>query len=253
MVRRRSRPTAILGILAIVAPVTVTGGHTAASAAAIAVHPPMIPTPGVAPSVSNVASTNWSGYSAEGASFTSVSASWTEPSVICGSDPNSYAAFWVGLDGYANDTVEQTGTDSDCDGTTPTYYAWYEMYPAPRVEFSKPEAPGDNMKASVTKSGTTFTMTIEDVTRGWTKTVVKSSANAKGASAEVITEALSSTTVLPLADFGKVHYTDATIDGSSLSAVGAIPLTMEKNGHIDSATSVLTKLGHKFSNIWKHE
>jgi len=42
----------------------------------------------------------------------------------------------VQLAGYAdtNDTfnstsVEQLGTDSDCDSGTPSYYAWYEMYP----------------------------------------------------------------------------------------------------------------------------
>jgi len=33
----------------------------------------------------------------------------------------------------ASDSVEQTGTDSDCDGGSPGYYGWYEMYPADPV------------------------------------------------------------------------------------------------------------------------
>src|ERR1700722_1049119 len=78
-------------------------------------------------------STNWSGYAVTGANgaYKSVSAAWTEPSATCTSSgrrsTDSYAAFWVGLDGYSSESVEQTGSDSDCDGKTPDYYGWYEM------------------------------------------------------------------------------------------------------------------------------
>ena len=41
-----------------------------------------------------------------------------------------YSSFWVGIDGYSSSSVEQLGTDSDCAGNTPDYYAWWEMYPA---------------------------------------------------------------------------------------------------------------------------
>ena len=126
------------------------------------------------------------------------------------------------------------------------------MYPAYPVNFGNPVAPGDKLTASVTKSGTSFTMTITDATKGWTKSITKSSATAKGRSAEVITEAPSSSTVLPLADFGKVTYANATIDGKALSAVGAAAITMKKGGIVDSTTSALTNAGHNFSNTWKH-
>src|SRR6202012_327424 len=87
-------------------------------------------------------STNWSGYVLTGGSgaFTSVSSSWTEPAASCSSG-TQYAAFWVGLDGYNSDSVEQTGSDSDCSGGTPDYYGWYEMYPADPVYFTNPGAP----------------------------------------------------------------------------------------------------------------
>ena len=80
-------------------------------------------------------STNWSGYAGTTGTYTSVSASWTQPKGTCTSG-DQYAAFWVGLDGYSSSTVEQTGSEVDCVGRTAEYYAWYEMYPGASVELS---------------------------------------------------------------------------------------------------------------------
>ncbi len=104
---------------------------------------------------STATSTNWSGYAVTGASgaYRRVSASWTEPAASCSGRAHQYASFWVGLDGYNSSSVEQTGTDSDCSGGTPSYYGWYEMYPAYPVNFSNPVSPGDQISASVTFSG----------------------------------------------------------------------------------------------------
>jgi len=54
-------------------------------------------------------STNWSGYAATTGTYTSVSASWTEPTGTC-SGSAKYSSFWVGLDGYNSSSVEQTGS-----------------------------------------------------------------------------------------------------------------------------------------------
>ncbi len=77
-------------------------------------------------------STNWSGYAVTGpaGSVTDAKGSWIVPSVTC-SSAASYSSFWVGIDGFGSNTVEQTGTDSDCQSGSPTYYAWYEFYPGP--------------------------------------------------------------------------------------------------------------------------
>ncbi len=82
-------------------------------------------------------STNWSGYAAAGGTYKSVSATWTEPTGTC-SGSAKYSSFWVGLDGYNSTTVEQTGSEVDCSGSTPRYYSWYEMYPAYPVNFNNP-------------------------------------------------------------------------------------------------------------------
>src|SRR5580693_1374458 len=199
-------------------------------------------------------STNWSGYAATGAdgAFSSVSSSWTEPTATCSGRSDEYAAFWVGLDGFSSKSVEQTGTDSDCDGRTPDYYGWYEMYPADPVNFSNPVSPGDSFTASVTFSGTeTYTLVLKDVTKGWTQTITKNQSGLDRSSAEVITEAPSSESgVLPLADFGTVSYSASAANGTSLGAQSPTEIIMiDSSGNDKDSTSSISS-GGAFSNTW---
>jgi hypothetical protein len=215
------------------------------------------PSAGRGASNATVTSTNWSGYAATGAngSFTSVSASWTEPTASCSSNrrrTDQYAAFWVGLDGYSSGSVEQTGTDSDCVGTTADYYGWYEMYPAAPVYFSNTVRAGDHISASVTFSGTqTYTLVLKDTTRGWTQTITKNEAGLARSSAEVITEAPSSSSgVLPLADFGTIGYTGSTTNGTSLASHSPTEIVMvDSGGNAEDSTSAISSAG-AFSNTW---
>ena len=200
-------------------------------------------------------STNWSGYAVTGANgaFHSVSATWTEPKATCTSRrATQYAAFWVGLDGYNSNSVEQTGTDSDCDGTTPDYYGWYEMYPANPVYFTNAMSPGDSISASVTFSGTeTYTLVLKDNTKGWTQTITKNQSGLARSSAEVITEAPSSNSgVLPLADFGTVNYSGSSDNGSSMGGQSPTAIVMINNSGADKdSTSSISSSG-AFSNTW---
>jgi hypothetical protein len=208
----------------------------------------------VGPRRTTVDSTNWSGYAVKGAkgAYKSVMATWTEPKATCTSSQNLYSSFWVGLDGYSSSSVEQTGTDSDCNGNTPSYYGWYEMYPAFPVNFSNPVAPGDRFSASVTFSGTdTYTLVLTDTTADWTKTIVKNQSGLDRSSAEVITEAPSSNSgVLPLADFGKVKYGSSTVNGTSLGTQSPIKIIMDdKAGNDKDSTSAISSTG-KFHNTW---
>src|SRR5438093_13582912 len=79
-----------------------------------------------------VCSTNWSGFAVTGSGVTDAKGSWTVPSVTCSSS-TTYSSYWVGIDGYSSNTVEQTGTDSDCSSGHGVYYAWYEFYPNPSI------------------------------------------------------------------------------------------------------------------------
>ncbi len=202
-------------------------------------------------------STNWSGYAVTGANgaFTSVSASWTEPTANCSGNrrrTHQYSSFWAGLDGYNSNSVEQTGTDADCNGTTPSYYGWYEMYPAYPVNFSNPVRPGDAMSASVTFSGTdTYTLVLKDSTQNWTRTITQNQAGLARSSAEVITEAPSSSSgVLPLADFGTVTYSVSAANGGSLGTKNPIQIIMVNNSGQDKDTTSAINSSGGFSNTW---
>jgi len=219
-------------------------------------------------------SLNWSGYAVTDSttgSVTSVSGSWVVPAVTGTS--NSYAAFWTGIDGFSDSTVEQTGTISYMNGPTPTYYAWYEFYPAAMVQINlKVTADtisvGDFMSATVSYSATTklFTATISDTTKGWTYTTTATVSGAKETSAEWIVEAPSSNIgILPLADFKTADFgTDytsvpstcyATVGGNT-GAIGSFgsavqSITMVTNrGVLKDSISALSSDGTSFYATW---
>jgi len=200
----------------------------------------------------NSTSTNWSGYASTGSRFTSVSASWTEPTVICSG--TAYSSFWVGIDGDTSNSVEQTGTSADCSGSTPQYYAWYEMYPKYPSNLSNTVQPGDSISASVTTDGVgRFTLTISDSTQHWNYSTTQRLKSAALASAEVIAEAPSSRSgVLPLANFGSVTFSSSTANGVSLAnAPNLDPITMASGSTVKAQPGSISSNGG-FSVTWKH-
>jgi hypothetical protein len=178
----------------------------------------------------------------------------------------------VGIDGWTSDSVEQTGTDSDCDGSTPTYYAWYEFYPNPSYEItSVPISPGNHISASVTYSGSEFTITLTNETTGKSYSKSSTVSGAARSSAEWIAEAPCCTNrggILPLSDFGTVYlgddYTgvastnDATASGVSgaISAFGSKvyeSIMVSSKGVDEAVPSSLTSDGSSFDVVWDSE
>jgi len=232
-------------------------------------HGPMklvgIPRPG------SVTSSNWSGYAVTGKSFTKALGSWIVPKVKCGITPNSWSSYWVGIDGYADNTVEQIGTDSDCSSTTPQNYAWYEFYPNPsRLISNITVSPGDKMGATVSFGNSEYTLEIRDHTTGKFFRIIKKGFTANRASAEWIAEAPSNgVSILPLADFTSVSlgvdYTDINDTNWAVnsSVTGPISdfgskvqkITMLADDGITkkAVPSALTTDGSSFKVAWKHE
>jgi Peptidase A4 family len=250
---RRSIRTAATAVA--VAPIVLAAAP--AVGAAPGGQAPMIPSDGPTPffithggAGEATTSTNWSGYAATGGTYTSVSVTFAQPAIRC-SFGDQYASFWVGLDGDGSNSVEQTGTEADCDDGDAEYSSWYELYPADPVNYHNTIDAGDEITETVAFSGTdTYTMTIKDATKGWTRTAKKRSGHHARASAEVIVEAPYNDGVLPLADFGTVKFTGAAIDGDPLVAAKVARITMASHsGKIKAQVSALS--GGSFAASWK--
>jgi hypothetical protein len=202
-------------------------------------------------------STNWAGYADTAGTYTTVSASWTQPAGTCSSG-DTYAAFWIGIDGYSSSTVEQTGTGVDCVGRTAEYYAWYEMYPGPSENYSNTVKAGDHFTATVTwLGGDKFSLYIDDSTEGWSHTTDASLGSTPSrTSAEVIVEApccTGSGGVLPLADFHSVTFTGATANGEPIGtpSLDPVQISMIDSLQKDQLTcSALTNGGENFTCTW---
>src|SRR5271166_460557 len=220
----------------------------------------------------SVESGNWSGYAVTGSAFTDAKGSWVVPKTNCTKTPNTYAAFWVGIDGYSSPTVEQTGTLVFCNGTSPEYYAWYEFYPkATFLITSVPVSPGDKISAEVAYNGSKFVTTITNETTGKSFSKKASVSGAKRSSAEWIAEAPCCTTggdFLPLSDFGKAlsgedstgvndtnYATDKSITGPISDFGGTVEeiIMVNTKGKDKALPSALTTDGSSFKVAGKSE
>lgn len=200
----------------------------------------------------NKTSSNWGGYIATNGHFTSVSASWTEPAVSdCGG--GGQAVFWVGLDGYGSQTVEQLGTGADCGSGSPSYYDWWETYPNNAIQqYGDTVQPGDKITATVTDQGNNqYSLTMSDSTQGWSQsTPAQGPSGASDASAEIVAEAPTAGSQVNLPNFGSITFTDNTIDGKPLSQSNAEPYDMAPNGQTVATTSTADASGN-FTVTWQ--
>ena len=225
-------------------------------------------------------SSNWSGYAVETSlaspqqnSVSDVQGRWIVPKITASSSANAYSAFWLGIDGDTDNTVEQIGTEHDWTASGQQNYAWFEMYPHGTVVISGfPLNVGDQIAAEVKYvSGGVFALTITNLTRNVYYVAPMSSTRLKSAqrsSAEWIVEAPYSGGVLPLADFGTGSFSlcKATLNGVTGPIDNAPswqndPITMDvsKGGTVKAQPSGLADSGQgasrtsSFSVQWSHE
>jgi hypothetical protein len=208
--------------------------------------------------LTQVESSNWSGYADTGSSFSKVTGSWTEPKGTCSSRTESLAAFWVGIDGYSSDSVEQDGTLIECYRGTAYNYTWWEMYPTNDIQVvGETLAPGDKISASVVRSGTSYTLTVTDSTHTADSfTTTQTCSGCANSSAEWIAEAPSgSSGVYPLADFGTFSLSGATVtEGSTSGVISSFTddeITMaDSSGRVEAQPGALNG-GNAFSVAWE--
>jgi hypothetical protein len=208
--------------------------------------------------LTQVQSTNWGGYADTGSGFSSVGASWTEPTPSCSGRTEQLAAFWVGIDGYSSSSVEQDGTLIECFRGGTFQYTWWEMYPTNAIQVvGSSLAAGDSITATVTRSGSSYTLKVTDSQHSANSfTTTQSCSSCANSSAEWIAEAPSSgSSILPLAKFSTWNDANSTVTAGSTSGVISSftdnEITMiDSSGAVKGQPSALNGSGNGFSVTW---
>ena len=217
-------------------------------------------TPGTAPSVTQPgtpasvtsSSSNWSGYAANGGAFTSVTATWTVPTVSATS--SGADATWVGIGGLTSNDLLQAGTQAMVDGSgTVEYSSWIEMLPQSSRNVPLSVSAGDSVTVTITQQGGNdwlIAMKNNTTNGSYSVTVQYSSSNS---SAEWVQEAPSvGRGLISLDQFGTVKFSGASAvrDGKtmSLSALGAKAITMiNGQGQAIAQPSTIASDGSSFT------
>ena len=209
--------------------------------------------------LTQVQSSNWSGYADTGSSFSTVTSSWTEPTPSCSGRTTSLAAFWVGIDGYSSNSVEQDGTLIECYLGTAYQYTWWEMYPTNDIQVvGSTLAAGDHIAASVVRSGTSYTLKVTDSTHSADSfSTTQTCSGCANSSAEWIAEAPSgSSGVYPLAHFSTWTASAATVtEGSKSGVISSFTddeITMvDSAGRVEAQPGALNGSGNGFKVTWE--
>jgi len=166
----------------------------------------------------SVSSINWAGYisvsntaNIMNNSVKMVNGTWIVQNVTQTTNPVGYSSQWVGIDGYTNQYLIQTGTESDSSNNVynNSYYAWWEILPS--AETFIPNfivRPGDIMYAKIVllnATSHTWSIELQDITRNETFNNTVQYNNSES-SAEWIDERTYVGVFPPLADFRISYY-----------------------------------------------
>ncbi len=234
---------------------------------------PMTPTssrPSAKQAVVHLATTNWSGYAARSSSaFSCLQGRWTEPTVSCPASGAASLSIWIGFDGEdgaSRATLEQIGTNVDCDDGHARTFAWFEILPQDRFEEELPldVRAGDRIAASIQIVGRSYHLVIENLTSGRVADTYEHSPGSLRQTAEWIVEAPTvgcpeACHVASLAHFSTVTFSAA--DAILNNRLGPISdgrwsrarLDLEtRTGVVRARTGGLNPSGTAFSVVWRH-
>jgi len=188
-------------------------------------------------------STNWSGSvitdPPSGEAWKTVTAEFTVPKPSGSSGASASA--WVGIDGDTCSTaILQTGVDFTVGSG---YDAWYEWYPDYAYDFTLSISEGDVIRTTVTastkKAGKAV---IENVTTG--KTVTKAITSTSALCLEnaewIVEDFEEGSSLVTLADFGSVKFTNAkatTASGTVQGPADGTVLDIKQSGTVKTSVS----------------
>ena len=212
----------------------------ASATLSIAVFPPST-------STTTVLSSNWSGYVELNGPFTSVTGTFSVPSLFAGTPRGDQMSEWVGIDGGNGDnSLIQAGFNESPDPNNPDDFIiqpWWEILPAAETYITSVQIqPGDQVTVSIDQiSGTNWGITLTDDTNGESFTTDRTYSG-PASTAEWILEALTvSGKVATLAPYSPV--VTFSVLGFSGSTTKLQEVVMVQSGTQVSTPSTLTANG----------
>ena len=191
----------------------------------------------------NWAARNWSGYCIIGGGYTSVSGTWTVPTVNTPVKKAQrrryqYSGTWVGIDGVTNSDLIQAGTEQDYLRGQTFYQAWWEILPAAETPIASVSVhPGDSITVSITQGSPTWTITLTNNTTHQSFTTHQPYSGPR-TSVEWVQEAPTvNRRIATLADDSTFAFDDATVNGSSAGLISSEAGVMYKGGKFLSTPS----------------
>jgi hypothetical protein len=198
-------------------------------------------------STTTALSSNWSGYVELNGPFTSVTGTFSVPSLFAGTPRGEQMSEWVGIDGGNGDSsLIQAGFNESPDLNDPNDFfiqPWWEVLPAAETYITSVQIqPGDHVTVAIDQiSGTDWGITLTDDTNGESFTTDRTYSG-PASTAEWILEALTvNGTVATLAPYSPVvTFSDLGFSGSSTKLQEVV---MVQSGNQVSTPSTLTPNG----------
>lgn len=191
----------------------------------------------------------------DASNYTSISGSWTVPTVVGNDRTTSADAAWIGIGGVTSDDLIQTGTiDSVSAGGRVTYSCFYELLPQSALEIEGlPVSAGDTMSANIHETGTdTWVISITDNTSNETYSTSVTYDSSESSAEWIEEDPSSSHGLLPLDTFGSVTFDDGTTTTpgayETIGAAGSDPITLVNGyGQTVATPSAVTADGQGFT------
>jgi hypothetical protein len=214
-------------------------------------------------------SSNWSGYAIQSntvGKYDAIAAEWTVPQVqvttqrrpatwwgrllqwlrtlfvSSSSSTDSYSAAWIGIDGFNDNSLIQTGTAQSIVNGIPQYYAWWEILPSPENAIDPSQYPvsgGDQVVASITRqTDGKWSISMGNRTRGWVFQQTDLSYAGAQTSAEWVMEApFVNGQVAALSNYGQMTFRNCAVNGTDPYLQAAQGGVMLQNGEQVSTPS----------------
>jgi hypothetical protein len=199
------------------------------------------------------------GYADTGMKYSAVTGNWTQPSDSNCSGARSFDLFGVGLGGFMSHSAVEAGSAIFCQNGSVSYFTWWQV--SPRTSFQGVGTtlrPGDSISASVTRSGTRYTMNVTDATNPANSfSVSQTCTTCKSTTAEWVVERPTNPATgqpYPLSNFGTWTLTGATvIAGTHAGTIISFPDTELKmfTDKVLADSGMLTSRGSGFKVTWR--